>query len=54
MGTIGQFGIAEWPIYLILAVDVLMDMVRTGTNMLGNCLATVVIAKWEGETIDEA
>ena len=49
MGTIGQFGIPEWPIYLILAVDVLMDMVRTGTNMLGNCLATVVIAKWEGE-----
>jgi proton glutamate symport protein len=53
MGTIGQFGIEEWPIYLILAVDVLMDMVRTGTNMLGNCLATVVIAKWEGEKIDE-
>jgi proton glutamate symport protein len=51
MGTIGQFGIPEWPIYLILGVDVLMDMVRTGTNMLGNCLATVVIAKWEGEDI---
>jgi proton glutamate symport protein len=49
MGTIGQFGIEEWPIYLILGVDVLMDMVRTGVNMLGNCLATVVIAKWEGE-----
>jgi proton glutamate symport protein len=52
MGTIGQFGIEEWPIYLILGVDVLMDMVRTGTNMLGNCLATVVIAKWEGEGQD--
>jgi proton glutamate symport protein len=52
MGTIGQFGIDEWPIYLILGVDVLMDMVRTGTNMLGNCLATVVIAKWEGEGQD--
>jgi proton glutamate symport protein len=52
MGTIGQFGIDEWPIYLILGVDVLMDMVRTGTNMLGNCLATVVIAKWEGEGED--
>jgi proton glutamate symport protein len=51
MGTIGQFGIPEWPIYLILGVDVLMDMVRTGTNMLGNCLATVVIAKWEGEDL---
>ncbi len=52
MGTIGQFGIPEWPIYLILGVDVLMDMVRTGVNMLGNCLATVVIAKWEGEGED--
>jgi proton glutamate symport protein len=49
MGTIGQFGIPDWPIYLILGVDVLMDMVRTGVNMLGNCLATVVVAKWEGE-----
>jgi proton glutamate symport protein len=52
MGTIGQFGISEWPIYLILGVDVLMDMVRTGVNMLGNCLATVVVAKWEGEFED--
>lgn len=52
MGTIGQFGIQDWPIYLILGVDVLMDMVRTGVNMLGNCLATVVIAKWEGEFED--
>lgn len=52
MGTIGQFGIADWPIYLILGVDVLMDMVRTGVNMLGNCLATVVVAKWEGEFED--
>jgi proton glutamate symport protein len=51
MGTIGQFGIPEWPIYLILGVDVLMDMVRTGVNMLGNCLATVVIARWEGEDV---
>lgn len=52
MGTIGQFGLPDWPIYLILGVDVLMDMVRTGVNMLGNCLATVVIAKWEGEFKD--
>ena len=49
MGTIGQFGLPEWPVYLILGVDVLMDMVRTGVNMFGNCLATVVISKWEGE-----
>jgi proton glutamate symport protein len=54
MGTIGQFGIPDWPIYLILGVDVLMDMVRTGVNMLGNCLATVVVAKWEGEFDDRS
>ena len=52
MGTITMFGLSDTPVYLILAVDVLMDMVRTGTNMLGNCLATVVVAKWEGEFED--
>lgn len=49
MGTIASFGIPDTPIYLILAVDALMDMARTAINLLGNCLATVVIAKWEGE-----
>jgi proton glutamate symport protein len=34
---------------LILGVDELMDMGRTMLNVVGNCLATVVIAKWEGE-----
>jgi proton glutamate symport protein len=52
MGTISTFGLPDTPIYIILAVDVLMDMARTGTNMLGNCLATVVIAKWENEFED--
>ena len=33
----------------ILAVDALMDMGRTMTNVVGNCLASVVIARWEGE-----
>lgn len=49
MGTIASFGIPDTPIYLILAVDAVMDMARTAINLLGNCLATVVIAKWEGE-----
>jgi proton glutamate symport protein len=52
MGTIAMFGLSDTPVYLILAVDVLMDMARTGVNMLGNCLATVVVAKWEGEFED--
>lgn len=48
-GTASSFGLPEWPIYLILGIDELMDMARTAVNIMGNCLATVVIAKWEGE-----
>ncbi len=49
MGALATFGIPDTPVYIILAVDAVMDMARTSVNMLGNCLATVVIAKWEGE-----
>ena len=52
MGTVSTFGLSDTPIYIILAVDVLMDMARTSVNMLGNCLAAVVVAKWEGEFED--
>ena len=44
-----QFGLPEWPIAIILGVDVLMDMGRTMVNLIGNCLATAVMARWEGE-----
>jgi proton glutamate symport protein len=37
---------------LVLGVDHLMDMGRTSVNVIGNCLATVVIAKWEGEFVE--
>ena len=33
---------------LIIGVDELMDMARTTVNLVGNCLATAVIARWEG------
>ncbi len=33
---------------MILGVDTLMDMCRTSVNLLGNCLATAVVARWEG------
>ena len=33
---------------IILGVDALLDMARTSVNVLGNCLATAVIARWEG------
>jgi proton glutamate symport protein len=52
MGALTTFNIPDTPVYLILAVDALMDMARTSVNMFGNCLATVVIAKWENEYED--
>lgn len=47
--TVSSFGLPEWPIAAILGIDALMDMARTAVNTLGNCLATVVIGKWENE-----
>jgi len=49
LGTASSFGLPVWPIFIILGIDELMDMARTSVNVIGNCLATVVIAKWEGE-----
>ncbi len=49
MGTADSFHLPAWPIFLILGIDALMDMARTAVNVLGNCLATVVVAIWEGE-----
>jgi proton glutamate symport protein len=47
LGTAASFDLPTWPIFLILGIDQLMDMARTAVNVTGNCLATVVIAKWE-------
>ena len=44
---LGPIGVA-----VIFGVDELMDMGRTSVNVLGNCLATVVVARWEGEFDD--
>jgi len=49
MGTLHSFNLPEWPVFIILGIDELMDMARTSVNVLGNCLATVVVSKWEGE-----
>jgi proton glutamate symport protein len=48
-GTLASYGLPLEGVTLILGVDELMDMARTMTNVIGNCLATVVVAKWEGE-----
>jgi proton glutamate symport protein len=49
MATAAAIGLPSEPVFLLLGVDQLLDMGRTAVNVLGNCLATVVIAKWEGE-----
>lgn len=48
-GTLSSYGLPLEGLSLILGVDTLMDMGRTLVNVIGNCLATVVVAKWEGE-----
>lgn len=47
-GTISSFNLPLAGIALILGVDTLMDMARTLVNLVGNCLACVVLARWEG------
>src|SRR5580658_1882127 len=47
-GTLASFGLPLEGIAVILGVDTLMDMARTSVNVLGNCLATAVVARWEG------
>ena len=54
LGTVDSFHLPAWPIFIILGVDQLMDMARTAINVVGNCLATGVIARWEGEFETEA
>ncbi len=48
LGTLASFNLPVEGVILILGVDELMDMARTTVNVIGNCLATVVITKWEG------
>ena len=47
--TLAQFNIPEAGLLLILAVDHFLDMGRSATNVVGNAVASVVVAKWEGQ-----
>jgi proton glutamate symport protein len=49
LGTAASFGLPVEPIFIILGIDELMDMARTAVNVIGNCLASAVIARLEGE-----
>jgi proton glutamate symport protein len=48
-GTLATFGLPLAGVAIILGVDELMDMARTTVNLVGNCLASAVMARWEGE-----
>jgi len=53
-GTLAAFQLPVEGIAVLLGVDVLMDMVRTSVNVLGNCLASAVVARWEGVRFEES
>jgi len=53
LATVASFNLPAWPVFIILGIDALMDMARTAVNVLGNCLASAVVARWEGEFIDD-
>ncbi|HEX9579009.1 MAG TPA: cation:dicarboxylase symporter family transporter [Myxococcales bacterium] len=48
-GALMQYGLPLEGVTLLLGVDELCDMARTAVNLIGNCLATVVVARWEGD-----
>jgi proton glutamate symport protein len=52
-GTVSSFNLPMEGVSLILGVDAFMDMARTSVNLLGNCLASAVIARWEGVDLDK-
>jgi proton glutamate symport protein len=52
-GALAMFGLPLEAVAVILGVDAVMDMARTSINLVGNCLATAVMARWEGEFPDQ-
>jgi proton glutamate symport protein len=53
-GTVASFNLPVEGIALLLGIDTLLDMARTSVNVLGNCLATAVVARWEGVDLSHA
>jgi proton glutamate symport protein len=54
LATAATFHLQTEPIVIILGIDALMDMARTAVNVIGNCLACAVVARWEGELHEPA
>lgn len=53
LAALYSFGLPAEGVAVIFAVDEIMDMARTSVNVLGNCMACVVVARWEGEFDEE-
>jgi Na+/H+-dicarboxylate symporter len=51
--TLSQFNLPEEGLLLILGIDTFLDMGRSATNVIGNSLATAVVAKWEGQLVSD-
>lgn len=49
LGVVHSFDLPVWPVMAIIGIDELMDMARSSVNVIGNCLASAVVARWEGE-----
>jgi Na+/H+-dicarboxylate symporter len=54
LATAATFHLPTEPIFIILGIDALMDMARTAVNVIGNCLACAVVARWEGELVESS
>jgi proton glutamate symport protein len=53
-GTLASFRLPMEGVAVLLGIDAVMDMARTSVNVLGNCLASAVVARWEGVTFSKA
>jgi proton glutamate symport protein len=51
-GTVAAFNLPVEGVAVILGVDAILDMARTSVNVLGNCLAAAVVARWEGYPLE--
>jgi proton glutamate symport protein len=52
-GTLATFNLPAAGIAVLMGADAVMDMARTSVNLLGNCMATAVVARWEGVDLKE-
>jgi len=52
-GTLATFSLPIEGVAVLLGIDAVMDMARTSVNVLGNCLATAVVARWEGYRLNQ-